>query len=268
MDPIEKLVQRTLIDAAQSAPPYRRIITPTIPRSRRWLTVAIPIGAAAVTALTVLGLFAALHNADSPSGVSGSGAASAAEGFRLVGLGSVAFSVPETWGTDETRCGRPLADTVAFNSNSGFSCAPDPRLKFTAFRLEPAGSHLGGHWLSSMTHTGELDGHQVYRSEETVSDGMVKIGWAVPDLDVVAMIETWNRDQVMSLMGTAQVLPQAQVCVPYVVAMSPQSAQQILSAAGLGMEIIGDGGTYIAEMQPDAGTVVGRGSNVTVTLQG
>ena len=43
---------------------------------------------------------------------------------RLVGLGHAAIAVPDDWGTDATRCGVPMRDTVVIDVEKKKTRAP------------------------------------------------------------------------------------------------------------------------------------------------
>ena len=98
-------------------------------RRRRALTLTLASAAAVVA---VAGGTAALSSSDGAPGPQPPAASptpvAPAPDTRLVGLGHAAIAVPQSWGTNVTRCGVPQQDTVVIDVGVVETCAtPRPR---------------------------------------------------------------------------------------------------------------------------------------------
>jgi beta-lactam-binding protein with PASTA domain len=101
---------------------------------------------------------------------------------------------------------------------------------------------------------------------ERNADGSVSLGYAVPDLNVVAMVRAASQDAAETVLDTAAVLSEGQAAVPFVVGMSVSEAESTVSEASLVLTTTGSGETVTAT-RPDAGTVLPVGGSVEASLR-
>ncbi|WP_166133134.1 PASTA domain-containing protein [Nocardioides ochotonae] len=85
-------------------------------RRRRALTLALASAAAVVAVAGGTAVLSSTGGAPGPQPPAASPTPAApASDVRLVGLGHAAIAVPQSWGTNETRCGVPQKDTVVID---------------------------------------------------------------------------------------------------------------------------------------------------------
>lgn len=120
---LDQLMER-LGDRTPVGPPPLAVIREGAQRAaRRRLVVA---GVAAAAVLAVIGgtvLAGGLGGSGEGPGRGGDVVApdegfTPPSGTRLVGIGHLAVAVPEEWGTNETRCGTPMKDTVVLDQGA------------------------------------------------------------------------------------------------------------------------------------------------------
>ncbi|GAB2727582.1 PASTA domain-containing protein [Nocardioides pakistanensis] len=118
---LERTADRTAVGPAPLAS-----IRAGVARRRRRRALAVA-GASAAAVVAVIGATAVLTPAVAPQSprppATTDGPAPIPDGTRLVGLGNLAIAVPEEWGTNRTRCGTPMKDTVVINVGVVESCA-------------------------------------------------------------------------------------------------------------------------------------------------
>lgn len=271
MEPIENTVTEALRLRAQRAPAAPSHPTLRESRPQKTKTSGLVVVAAAFgSAVIAIGAVAVINASQGTSGPTEEPPVASpirpSDGNRLVALGRLAFEVDEGWATDATHCGAPTRDTVIFGGDSGFACLPNADPRVSSLSLQPADSGLGHDWLASMRPDGSLAGHTVFRSMERNADGSVSLGYAVPDLNVVAMVRAASQDAAETVLDTAAVLSEGQAAVPFVVGMSVSEAESTVSEASLVLTTTGSGETVTAT-RPDAGTVLPVGGSVEASLR-
>ncbi len=270
MKPIENTVTEALRLRAQRAPapPLQAALRES--RVQKTKTSSLVVAAAAFgSAVIAIGVIAVINTSqDAPAPRGEPPVASPikpADGNRLAAIGGLAFEVNEDWATDATRCGAPLRDTVIFGGDSGFACLPDRDPRVNSLSLQPVDSGLGHDWLASMRPDGSLSGHTVLRSTEDNVDGSVSLGYAVPDLNAVAMVRAGNQDEAEAILETAAVVPDGQTAVPFIVGIGVLEAESAVNEASLVLITKGSGET-VTGTRPVAGAVVPVGESVEATL--
>lgn len=110
---LERAAQRTTVSPA----PLGSIRAGAARRRRRRALTVAGVGTAAVFAVVAGSVLLASTAPSQPprNPVAVDSPEPVPEGTRLVGLGNLAIAVPEAWGTNRTRCGTPVRDTVVIN---------------------------------------------------------------------------------------------------------------------------------------------------------
>lgn len=186
----------------------------------------------------------------------------AAPGHRLVGRGRSVVQVPQGWGTNKTKCGTPVADTVSFHSEVVDLCRITPLDNFSVVEIASYGAP--------------------FSPEDTKSsDGFYRKAFANKSDDARIFVSTTDKaifDQIVASYGR---LPAAWTTVPDLflgfsggrpgVDAVPNDSERSKRLARFGLKgqiTILDlknptGGPDTAD--PTAGTSVHRGSTVTIT---
>jgi hypothetical protein len=264
-------------------------------RRRRRRTAVISL-AAAVSVVAAVGGTALLVAPDSqkvpaatnlpPTSSSSSPTTGVEVGTRLVGLGHVAITVPQNWGTNQARCGTPTSDTVLVNAWFVQLCLvprPDGVESIELGEGEP-GPAFKFHFRAEELF--EIDGVQAQRQRTTCTAG--NPGGPPDCVGIVFLPSTgvWFRAEsstsaaeVDRILDRIVVLP-SRVGVPeYAGAMSKgdgSSGQKYagkLRALGLRVETKtakapGYTPGELLKVAPFPGTMLPDGATVTITVVG
>lgn len=246
-------------------------------------------GGLALAAAALVGsmLLASCGSSEQPTEPSGGGASTASgapvleapDGMRLVGLRRVVVAVPENWGTDETRCLKPIADTVYEDTGGVTRCVyPEPTAdelagvsSLAVVRLETG----HGQRLLEQMHPGEpVNGVEVLESDRDCLDKLPAIcsqTFAVPTEGAAFVVQVQRDDSaetVRAIRRSLQVLPANYTTVPFIsYGTSMQVAERRLADAGLvGTAPDVDFPHYFTGTVPVAGSVVPVGGDVEMTI--
>jgi hypothetical protein len=205
---------------------------------------------------------------------------SAPTGYRFVGLGHAAIAVPTDWGTNATRCGTPIKNTVIIDVFAVDACAvaPKPAVDSVELRTGAAPSDF----RADRTFT--IDGVAAEQSRTTCSDssgpGRTYCSGAVriPSMQAQFRAASWtDAATVDTILSRIRILPD-QVAVPGFRtlagedgARSGQVYQDQLRAAGLAAHVRTrhipalDGG-HVLDVSPTPGTFLRPGDVVQTTI--
>ena len=229
-------------------------------------------------------LLAACGRSDEQSGPAAGGANTAAgapapeapDGTRLVGLRQVVVAVPKSWGTDETRCLKPIADTVYEDTGGVTRCVyPEPTAdelagvaSLAVVRLETG---RGQHLVERMHPGDPVDGVEVLESDRGCIDGRRLVctqSFAVPSEGVAFVVDGTSAKTVRAVRSSLQVLSEDYTTVPFIpYGTSMDVAERRLADVGLvgtGHEV--DFPHYFTGTVPVAGSVVPAGGEVEMTI--
>lgn len=200
-------------------------------------------------------------------------------GTRLVGMGPIAAAVPKTWGTNDVRCGTPLADTVVFEGNGTRSCLV-PQRDVSSVHFGRIKAWEPRSWEQNATTTIDLGGVEITRSEigryhdgpgeptYPFSVGVV----TVPDYDVAMWVVSTDEELIRSVLDSVRDIPNGYVAVPV---NSAASTRIWPYEAGAGLDIrtvtvyrAGVRAGVLLSSDPPDGSIVREGSRVTRTVAG
>lgn len=201
------------------------------------------------------------------------------DGMRLVGLRQVVVAVPESWGTAETRCLKPIADTVFEDTGGVTRCAYDePTAEelsgVSSLAVVRLGTGYGKRLLAQMHPSDPMDGAEVLESDWGCLDKLPAIcsqSFAVPSEGVafVVRVEQGSSEKTLrAIRRSLQVLPEGYTTVPFIAyGTSMTLAQRRLADAGLvGAAPDVDFPHYFTGTVPVAGSVVPAGGTVEMTI--
>lgn len=195
-------------------------------------------------------------------------------GTRLVGLGSVAVSVPSGWATNDVGCGGPRSDTVVFDldglteTQSCLLPVPPDVQWLDLYTADPRDIET---FLGDDAQAVDVDGAAALRepTDCDLSNGYRHCSAALglPDLGVLMVAHGTDHSVVDDILDSAQLLREGYVSAPSLVGLADTKAAGLVAAAGLTMsepcQHQGCDDT-IASQSPEAGTVVSAGSDVEV----
>jgi hypothetical protein len=102
------------------------------------------------------------------------------EGTRWVGYDGVVVAVPDWWTTGETQCGKPVEDTVYFDSGALYDCAePDPALVAEVSALAVRSEDGRPSFEVTIADEGDGDEQEVLDSQRRLPDGVTTVPLAV-----------------------------------------------------------------------------------------
>ena len=197
-------------------------------------------------------------------------------GHRFVGVGAAVIAVPESWGTNETECGTPQADTVVIDQ--GAICAADVPRPASVDSIE-ARAPLDGEDFSGWTE-GEVDGAAVLRSPVESEGGVTTAAAYVPAQAAVFVAESSSADaaEVVNDLLAGIAILQEHATVPVFNDLSydldPRPAvdsyAERLRELGLAVEVVRENSPMssgdVLAADPAVGSVVASGDTVTVTV--
>jgi hypothetical protein len=199
-------------------------------------------------------------------------------GYRFVGIDHAAIAVPDTWGTNEVRCGTPQADTVVVDQ--GVVCmalVPRPA------GVESVDIRRGNADIDTDFHESfEIDGVRAERRATTCHDrrGIVVCTGAVriPSLNVVFAAESSTDEaSVEQILSQIRIVPQLIAVPEYRTRQtrlqedSEKAYRDALREAGLEAKvetrrISGMERGHVLEVKPESGTMLRPGETVTMTV--
>ena len=199
--------------------------------------------------------------------------------MRLVGLRQVVVAVPDSWGTDETRCLKPIADTVFEDTGGVTRCVyPEPTAdelsgvsSLAVVRLETG---YGKHLLEQMHAADPVAGPEVLESDLGCLDKLPPAcsqAFAVPSEGVAFVVQVEKGSSaktVRTIRSSLQVLPANYTTVPFIAyGTSMKFAERRLADAGLvGTARDVEFPHYFTGTVPVAGSVVPAGGAVEMTI--
>lgn len=204
-------------------------------------------------------------------------------GFRWVGMGQAVIAVPESWGTNATRCGTPTRDTVVVDEGVVDMCLipfPDATTSVKV-RERNAVDEIQG-WTPI-----EIDGEAALRSPvgsaRSLGGGLHTASVYLPERDVMFAAQSSVSARAVAEVLEGITILDTLVAVP---GFSPanygggdqskarERYMRDLLDAGLRAEVVvrrtplaGVVG-FVLEASPAPGTVVAPGTTVTVTVTG
>lgn len=206
------------------------------------------------------------------------GATSISGDIRLVGIGGAYVLVPRNWGSNDASCNTPIRDTVYFPYPQDCISAARPRVSSVAIATDAfpeAGIRLDG-----LQAAGELDGHRIVQNSATceLSDpGACAQTFGIPDLNayfhVTVQPDDGGEDTLTRIRESLALLGADQTIVPFVPRGSVDDLRRAMTDAGLEVEVKQttcppSAGCVagVTDISPAVGTVVPRGSTVTITV--
>ncbi|WP_341924596.1 PASTA domain-containing protein [Nocardioides psychrotolerans] len=292
MNDLTEMLERSAADVPVGPPPLTAMHRTA--RRRRSYAVGLAAAAAVVVAAGSVALWPGSDVAtrDLAPTASDSPSASPSEqtsveapptGSRWVGMGQAVVAVPESWGTNATRCGTPTRDTVIVDEGVVETCAIAYPADTTSVHVRPRN---GVDRVDTWTPI-EIDGEQALRSPDERSRGFGTRYYAasvfLPERDVVfAASSSVSAHAVDDVLATITILDTL-VAVPGFSSenyefddqsKARESYVRSLQAAGLRVEVVVDERMssgipgFVLSASPVPGTVVEPGSTVTVTVTG
>jgi hypothetical protein len=276
-----ELLHRAVSTVAVSGPPADELVRRGL-RSRRRTHVTAVLGVAAAVGLVAVGsvvvsdiagpadlpaatsTIATTNQAPSPSQ-----GATTLPATRLVGMGPVAVTVPAQWGTNETRCGTPLEDTVVFEGNGVRSCFVSQR-DVSSVHFGPISAWEPRSWEQRSTRTVDLGALTITRSgiglhyegprepKYVFSVGVV----TVPSADIAMWVMSTDQTVVRQILDSVQAVPDGYVAIP----LSGLVEQADLEVVKKQVRRPGLSDGVLLSADPPLGSVVPRGSTVTVRV--
>lgn len=183
-------------------------------------------------------------------------------GMRLVGMGRIAVAVPESWSTNDVKCGTPMSDSVVFDSEGVRSCLVRPDQPVSSLHIVSSFSSLAEPFLSAATPADEVDGVATRRTPVAI---------VVDSEDVVMWVESDQPQVVDEILNSVIVLPEGYVTVPYVPFGPLANTLRRMADAGLEVRTVeehrpGISPEVLLDSDPPLGSVVAVGSAITVTI--
>jgi hypothetical protein len=262
---------------------------------RRRTRVIAGVGVAAAVGLVVVGsvvLFDTTNRADQPATTATTATTAPSEtpppstqnglvtppGTRLVGMGPIAVAVPQSWGTNDVRCGTPLSDTVVFESTGTRSCFVEQR-DVSSVHFGRIGMWERRTWERNATTAMDLGEIDITRSEigpyreglgeptYPFSVGVV----TVPGYDVAMWVVSTDEELIRSVLDSVREIPNGYVAVPVRSAASrtwPFEADAGLDVRQVAVYREGVSPGVLLSSDPPLGSIVPRGSRVRLTVSG
>jgi len=259
---------------------------------RRRTRVIAGVGVAAAVGLVVVGsvvLFDTTNRADQPATTATTAPSEtpppstqnglvAPPGTRLVGMGPIAVAVPQSWGTNDVRCGTPLSDTVVFESQGTRSCFVEQR-DVSSVHFGRIGMWERRSWERNATTAMDLGEIDITRSEigpyreglgeptYPFSVGVV----TVPGYDVAMWVVSTHEELIRSVLDSVREIPNGYVAVPVRSAAArtwPFEADAGLDVRQVAVYREGVSPGVLLSSDPPLGSIVPRGSRVRLTVSG
>ncbi len=253
---------------------------------RRRTRVIAGVGVAAAVGLVVVGsvvLFDTTNRADQPATTATTATTAPSEtpppstqnglvtppGTRLVGMGPIAVAVPQSWGTNDVRCGTPLSDTVVFEGTGTRSCLVKQRdvssVHFGNITWEQKGTTID---LGEVEIT-RGDIYEVPRAQKyPFSVGRI----TVPSHDVAVRVLSTDEELIRRILDSVRDIPAGYVAVPATSAAS-STTWPFEQDAGLEVRTVivyraGVPPGVLLSSDPPFGSIVPEGSRVRRTVSG
>ncbi|MDT0200958.1 PASTA domain-containing protein [Nocardioides sp. AE5] len=263
-------------------------------RSTRRRRLGVALGSAAAVVAVTLGAsvlpgLVSGHDPE-PSVPDPTGAASGTDeslpgpGMRLVGIADVVVEVPEEWGTNETHCGTPMADTVVVDEGVIGLCAVLRQPEVTSVHLSAGRAPVEFH----PDVDAEVDGVAVRRESTSCGDafhGVLTCASTLyfPQREVYVRAESSSESEPEARREVEEALARVHVLADRVAVPGWRSLTfdeqgdgadaylALLADLGLEAEVVEESHPgmppgFVLGASPDSGTVVEPGSTVTVTV--
>jgi hypothetical protein len=291
MTDIETLLRETLRSHADQAPTADEVLrelpdlgslasgeTPEDGRGRSVKRWGIPALAAAAVALVVVAAAVLLPDRNGESrGVSNPSSTSpsapqAPPGTRLVGMGRLAVAVPESWGTNDEKCGSALSNTVIFEADGVVWCGLAHRPHVSALHIVSATSPLALPWIYQHLTASELDGLTIERTPTNTGNEGSAGALVARSEGVVMYVTSPDRAVVESVLDSVIVLPAGWATIPFNPDLPLLPHERVaLKRVGLNVEITrrdlpGRSAGALIGATPAFGSVVPVGSTVHLVV--
>lgn len=248
-------------------------------RRRRWVAGSLAVAAVVV----VIGTAAAFDNPEKPipptPADTPNDPAVPPPGMRLVGLDHAAIAVPDSWGTNETRCGTPQKDTVIINVGGTETCAASRPRNVDSVEISQGPSHFDQVSPERITIDAVDAERQPTACELGASGGPTVCSGAV----FVLPFKVWFRAESSTSARVDEILDQIRVvprrvgipeyATTFIDAQERSGARYLTQLEGLGFEVqqvtkpkAGLDPGFVLGVSPAVGTMVEPGSTVTVTV--
>ncbi|WP_270889053.1 PASTA domain-containing protein [Pedococcus sp. 5OH_020] len=225
------------------------------------------------------------HSADQPAVPANEPAAHPAipSGMRLVGLNDVVVAVPQSWSTNDVRCGTPVASTVLYDLRVTTACLVPARPGVNIVRIFDTDSAEMGSVKRGALRKATINGVAVERSGVSclLSDPPKCVeSLVVPSAHVAFRVEVNDGSNIMNaITESLHSLPAGWVTVPAPPvadpAQAPRSADMVaeLQRVGLVPQVVrqrvpGVPAGQLLSQSPAVGLPVRVGSTVTITETG
>jgi hypothetical protein len=147
------------------------------------------------------------------------------DGTRLVGMGRAVVAVPSSWSTGETRCLKPVGDTVYAESGAMTDCSdeptPDELSAASSLAVSSGENNYGFVRMDDMAPAGTVDGADVLEAEVVCrADDLPPAcsqEFAVPSEMVAFRVTVSGVDAeagVVAIRASLRILPEGYTAVP------------------------------------------------------
>jgi hypothetical protein len=193
--------------------------------------------------------------------------------MKLVGMRRAVVAVPDSWGTEKTKCGQPTSDTIYFDPD-GRDCFVD-QAGISSLLILDQDSTAGRQLASQVTTEAEINGISVLRGPPECGDtdlcdqpyGEIVV---IPEQRVVFAIPA--KGEGAEVLDSLQLLPEGYTTVPYIaLGTELQEAERLIQDAGLVVEVQapenGDAIIRVTFASPQAGIAYSVGGTVTLDVE-
>jgi hypothetical protein len=223
-DDVTRLLDRRAERVPAGVIPVDAVVSEGRARIRRNRFAAVA-GAALLAVLAVAG-GSAIHQGATgdPNSVADS-VLDAPDGTRLAGMGRAVVAVPSSWSTGETRCLKPVGDTVYVETGAMTDCSDEPSARELrrASSLAVTGNdfNYGFVGMAGMARAEGVDGVDVRESDVAcTTDGLPPAcsqEFVVPSEQVAFRVTVSGADAeagVAAIRESLQILPEGYTAVP------------------------------------------------------
>ena len=275
-----ELLERAADSFAVRPPDVSLMQSAAAKRRRRRILVT---GLSAACAIGLIGGVALTASSESNSDLDPAGVDDrvASASYREVRLGHVLISVPSSWGTNETRCGTPQADTVVLDVAVVETCGVSRPANVDSVEVVQGAPRFD----FSADKSFEIDGEPAQRQSTVCTDQAIGIGEVCsgtvyfPDRETWVRVESSTSDEVVNELldrvfvdttrsgvpGSAQVALRDQE-------NSGETYVELLRELGFLVDIRNVDSAaptgHVVGTQPAPGTVVAPGSTIAVLVSG
>jgi hypothetical protein len=195
------------------------------------------------------------------------------DGTKLVGMKKVVVAVPDSWGTERTKCGQPTHDTVYFNP-VGRDCLVEQAGTSSVLILD-LDSEEGSDVAAVATTPSEINGIDVLRGPPECPDTAIcEVPYeevvVVPEQGVVLAVPEGGGGA--EVLESLQLLPEGYTTVPYIaLGTELEDAKSLVRNAGLVADVRGPvnalSTVVVGLVAPVGGTAYSVGGTVTLEVE-